>query len=483
MRACIQVNEMLTDQAGMDGAGTMETDSETFRFVDLFAGLGGFHVAFDELRGRGVFAAEWEPTLKDLYKVNFGIEAWGDLNELSSDEIIARNVPDHQVLAAGFPCQPFSKAGDQLGFKDTSQGNLFFKVHDILRVKRPQHFILENVPNILKHDGGRTKTKIIRMLEKLGYSVAVEHFSPHEFGIPQVRDRAYFVGSLNGLDHFEWPAKHKDPTEIRSVLRHDAPVNRAIPQQTLRAIDMWGDFLRRSPADVKLPSFPIWAMEFGATYPYEDETPPAIWSRRPVWGLRQMGFKGSFGQSLECAIEEQIKRIPSHSNREGDYSFPLWKQNFIKQNRDFYQANRSWIDPWLAQWRPHEFFSSFQKMEWNAQGEDRDIDNFVLQMRASGLRVKRPTTSPSLIAFTETQVPILGANLTGKRRYMTPGECAELQCLGNIQLPASDLDAYKALGNAVNARVVKAIAERLLHGLNVPVLNVTSDFEPLRATA
>jgi len=461
----------------------MGTSSEAFRFIDLFAGLGGFHVALNELKGRGVFAAEWEPKLRALYKVNFGIDAWGDLNDLSSDKLIGQSVPDHHVLTAGFPCQPFSKAGDQLGFKDTNQGNLFFKVHQILRVKRPRYFILENVPNILKHDGGRTRTTIIRLLEELDYSVDVQQFSPHEFGIPQVRDRAYFIGSHEGLDHFEWPAKHKHPTKIHWVLRGEEDSGRPIPEQTLEAIDMWGDFLRRSPASLKLPSFPIWAMEFGATYPYEDETPSGVWARRPVWGLRQMGFKGSFGQPLECTIDEQTKRIPSHANRAGDARFPQWKRTFIRQNREFYQTNRRWIDPWIAKWRPQDFPSSFQKMEWNAQGEERDIDNFVLQVRASGLRVQRATTSPSLIASTDTQVPILGANLTGKRRYMTPAECAGLQCLGGIQLPASDLDAYRALGNAVNARVVKAIAERLLCGLIRPTSSVTSELGPLKATA
>lgn len=462
----------------------MAANPHEFDFVDLFAGLGGFHVALERLHGRGVFAAEWEPTLNELYKTNFGVQPWGDINTLKTDADIRLEIPDHDVLTAGFPCQPFSKAGDQLGFADTVQGNLFFKVHQILKIKRPRRFILENVPNILKHDNGHTKAKILSMLRQLGYNVDVRHFSPHEFGIPQVRDRAYFVGSLDKLDDSVWPEKQSFPTDITSVLRHDIPSTRPIPEQTSRAIEMWGDFLRRSPASVKLPSFPIWSMEFGATYPYEHETPAGVWERRPTWGLRQMGVKGSFGQSLECPISEQKELIPSHSNRDGDYEFPNWKRTFIRQNRDFYKDNRSWIDPWLDQWQPKTFHSSFQKMEWNAQGEERDIDNFVLQVRASGLRIKRPTTSPSLIAFTKTQVPILGANLTGQRRYMTPTECAELQSLGSIQLPDSDLDAYKALGNAVNAGVVSAIAERLLQGLHAPgTPNLDLNLELMGASA
>ena len=245
------------------------------------------------------------------------------------------------------------------------------------------------------------------------------------------------------------------------------PEPRPIPESTLHAIDMWGDFLRRSPADLKMPSFPIWAMEFGATYPYEDETPPGVWERRPSRGFSGIHLLGSFGFELDgLKIPAQQDLIPSHSRRDGELTFPRWKRTFIRQNREFYDDNAAWIDPWLDQWQPWDFPSSFQKLEWNAQGEERDIDNFVLQVRASGIRVKRPTTAPSLIAFTQTQVPILGANLAGHRRYMTPRECAQLQSLQDIDLPESDYDAYKALGNAVNARVVHAIAEQLIKGLN-----------------
>lgn len=439
----------------------MEQPDARFRFIDLFAGLGGFHVALAELGGKGVFAAEWEPTLNSLYETNFAIAPWSDVSELDSDAKIALEIPDHDVLTAGFPCQPFSKAGEQLGFEHTLQGQLFFTVFEILRVKRPRRFILENVPNILKHDSGKTLETITNKLEKeLGYKVTVERLSPHQFGVPQIRERAYFIGSLDGLDDFELRKPNSSETDIRSILQHGDVDVRAVPKQTLCALDMWDDFLRSS-GEVKLPSFPIWSMEFGATYPYTDATPPALWKEQKAHGLNE--FRGNFGFSLDgLTIEQQFAAIPSHSRRSGDYKFPGWKQSFIRQNRAFFRENVSWILPWMNKWKPWEFPSSLQKFEWNAQGEERRIDKFVVQVRASGIRVKRTSTAPSLIAMTHTQVPILGAEIAGVRRYMSPHECAALQSLGDISLPKSDLHAYKALGNAVNARVVKEIAEPLL---------------------
>ncbi len=438
----------------------------SFRFVDLFAGLGGFHLALSRLGGECVFASEWKPHLQDLYEKNHGIRPFGDITAVA-----AKDVPDHDVLTAGFPCQPFSKAGEQRGFECTEQGKLFFNVEAILREKRPSFFILENVPNLLKHDGGKTWETIQALLGPggLGYNVKAERLSPHNFGIPQIRERVYIVGSLDPLTHFQWPESSKEPTSIEDVLDSYPPSAKQLAPQVFKCLTAWDEFLSSSPPDVAIPSFPLWSMEWGSTYPFEDETPSARLLHHGLKGLH--GFKGSHGVALGRlqSEREKLDALPSYA-RGAELKFPPWKKTFIRQNRAFFEQNRAWIEPWLP--KILDFPASFQKLEWNAQGEIRGVWPYVVQLRASGVRIKRKTTAPSLIAMTDTQVPIIA----WERRYMTPQECARLQSMEDLSyLPSTRTHAFQALGNAVNSKVVEQVASALLSGTKTPKSQMRRD--------
>ena len=399
------------------------------RFVDLFAGLGGFHYALTRLEHHCVFACELDPSLRDTYEKNYGIRPHGDIRDIRIDD-----VPAHDILCAGFPCQPFSKAGDQRGFDCPKWGDLFDYVLRIIEHRKPRFILLENVPHLVKHDGGRTWTKMRSDLEARKYEVDAKRISPHKFGIPQVRERVFIVASRKGLKHFSWPEEstHNPTLSIVDALEKNPPDARKLTLQVTRCLEVWQDFLDRFPKEAELPSFPIWSMEFGATYPFEDTTPFTLGPRRLC------RYRGGHGESMRDARPEgRMEMLPSYA-RTAELTFPSWKIRFIRQNRDLYQQNRTWIDEWRTQVR--QFPPSLQKLEWNCKGDKRDIWSHVIQIRASGVRVKRPTTAPSLVAMTTTQVPIIA----WQRRYITPRECSRLQSMEElVHLPSTMEGAFK----------------------------------------
>lgn len=210
-------------------------------------------------------------------------------------------VPEHDILCAGFPCQPFSKAGGQQGLECPQWGDLIDYVIRILRLHEPEFFIIENVPNLVRHRQGKTWRTIIHRLRLAGYGVDDELLSPHQFGVPQIRRRAFIVGRRGGLGSFTWPKPEPDADlSIYKVLDKEPADARALPHSFVSYLEAWQEFLDRFPADRHLPSFPIWAMEFGATYPYRDRSPYGV-------GLGEISaFKSSFGQPLHGLPEDDV---------------------------------------------------------------------------------------------------------------------------------------------------------------------------------
>ena len=178
-----------------------------FKFIDLFAGIGGMRIAFQKAGGECVFTSEWDKYSQKTYEANFGEVPFGDITQI--DE---RMIPKFDVLSAGFPCQPFSTIGKRQGFSHPTQGTLFHDVVRIMRHQRNKAFLLENVAGLVSHDNGRTLSVIEETLTELNYRFDYKILDAANFGVPQHRSRIYIVGFRSrkgGRVKLDWPTGSK----------------------------------------------------------------------------------------------------------------------------------------------------------------------------------------------------------------------------------------------------------------------------------
>lgn len=383
-----------------------------FSFIDLFCGIGGFHQAMASLGGNCVFACDIDKDCRKTYEANYGIKPAGDITKIE-----ARDIPAHDVLCAGFPCQSFSKAGKRLGFEDETKGTLFFDICRILEFHKPKYALLENVRNLASHDRGNTWRVIHDKLRELGYNLLPDPviFSPHYVGIPQHRERVYIMcvrEDIGDIRPFEFDRNNLPTCSIESILQDDDEIpnlqDYRISPDMENLIDLWNEFLQNINVD-KLPGFPIWSDRFRDLDPKED--------------LSQ---------------------------------YPNWKQNFIHKNNELYVANRKFIDKWLPRAKRNPlFFGAKAKLEWQAgQTDNPDIWKQIFQLRPSGIRVKVNSYFPALVAIVQTSI------IGSRRRFLTPRECARLQSFSEAFMPdVKQAQAYKQFGNAVNVELVRLFAK------------------------
>lgn len=200
---------------------------KNYSFIDLFAGIGGFHLALNSMGANCVFASEWDKFAAETYQDNFHLKPFGDITKINE-----KDIPNHDILCGGFPCQAFSISGKQKGFEDT-RGTLFFDIARIVDFHKPKVLFLENVKNLAIHDEGKTIKTIIKTLEELEYSVFTKVLNSSNFGLPQNRERIYIIAFHKSLksDTFKFPIPPNNPVCLENILENE-PKNAKIIERS-----------------------------------------------------------------------------------------------------------------------------------------------------------------------------------------------------------------------------------------------------------
>ena len=384
---------------------------QDLKYIDLFCGIGGFHQVLKSLGCECVLACDIDKHCRSVYKMNYGVDVVQDVKKLNPDLM-----PDFDILCGGFPCQAFSNAGKKKTFDD-DRGLLFDEIIRIVRVKKPRFLFLENVKHILKVGDGKVIEYILDQLDKTGYNVQYFKMSPHEYGIPQQRDRIYFVCIRKDVysgNEVILKYKKTDDMCFNNYLDNieDIPDKYFIKGDVLKCLEAWDEMIKVFGVGEKI-SPTIMVNEFYNTYT-DDE------------------FAG----------------------------LATWRQDYITKNRPLYDKYK---DKWDAWYQKHKEILSrreiYAKLEWQVGviKENDSIFNYFIQMRQSGIRVKRARYFPTLVAI--SQIPIYGK----ERRYITPHEGLRLQSFpDNFKVLDGDKHIYKQLGNSVNVENVRNVVESTL---------------------
>lgn len=434
---------------------------KNFKYIDLFAGIGGFHQAMRRLGGCCVYFCEKNQHCVDVYNHNYNLEQKIPFDFDIKDR--HKEIPAFDVLCAGFPCQPFSKAGHQKGFEDEGRGDLFYNVCEIIDEHPECKFlILENVRNLADDEDN---WNIIRtQLMKRNFVITEKPIilSPHQFGIPQIRERVYILGIkkeykdekylTNGFIHLDDLAIDKmfktcPDNSIPLILEQNVDSKYYVDQDIVDVLEAWSEF--KTQTNLGVIGKPIWMSCFGIGI---DDT------ENFRSNIGYYNFKRDKDGNILYKIIYDEKG--GEKSREPLPLYPRWKKQYVDFNRNFYLQHRIFIDTWVVK---HNFGSEIklhQKFEWNCGTTCDNIKDGIIQIRQSGIRVKRPNFFPSLVAMNNT--PIVWDTSINRYRYITPIEAAKLQSFDKgIWFSSNDNETYRQLGNSVNVNIIEIIAKKL----------------------
>lgn len=394
-----------------------------FTFVDLFCGVGGFHMALEKEGGKCVMACDIDKYCREVYLNNHKLEPLKNIRKINNEDI-----PDHDILCGGFPCQTFSNAGKKKALEDKEKGTLFNEIIRIIKHKKPKICLLENVKHILRVAKGSVYKYINEEVTKCGYKIFDVLLSPHHIGIPQNRERVIFIIIRNDLckedskdsilktvEKFKQIAIKKNKGIIIRQKKEEIADKYFVPPKILKFLDAWNELIKKIP-NTRL-GFPI---------------------------------------------------IPSFIGLEENPEYKKWRNDYIRKNNSLYmrEGMKDIIDEW---WGKHsEMFENdrkvYGKLEWQVGPvkEEDSIFNYYIQIRQSGIRVKRATYFPTLVAI--SQIPIYAK----EKRYLTPRECARLQSIpDSFKLHELDRQTYKQMGNGVNVDVINLVARSVLNHIKL----------------